>query len=108
MMSEETALEGLEPGETPVAWTAMPYRAPVLSADGALLGTAESLLGDDATDIFHEIAADRVERITTRRVDTDLTGEEAGRLEPYDDDKPWYRLDWGGLFRKRPDWVEPQ
>ena len=34
----------------------MPYRAPVVDADGATIGTAESLMGDEAEDIFHGIA----------------------------------------------------
>ena len=39
--------------EIPLAWTAMPYRAPVFDKHGAHVGTAESLLGDEARDIFH-------------------------------------------------------
>jgi hypothetical protein len=63
--------------ETAVAWRAMPYRAPVVAADGSVIGTAESLLGDEAEDIFHgivvksrhggsplEIAASRIKKIT--------------------------------------------
>ncbi len=33
----------------------MPYRAPAVSADGSVSGTAESLLGDEKEDIFHGI-----------------------------------------------------
>src|SRR5438093_243525 len=42
-----------------VAWTAMPYRARVVTADGEEIGTAESLLGDEEEDIFHGIAVRR-------------------------------------------------
>src|SRR5450759_5721755 len=45
--------------ETAVAWRAMPYRAPVVAADGSEIGTAESLLGDEAEDIFHGIVVKR-------------------------------------------------
>lgn len=38
--------------ETSLAWTAMPYRAVVVTAEGKEIGTAESLLGDEEEDIF--------------------------------------------------------
>jgi len=41
--------------EEQIAWTAMPYRAPVLDSAGNRIGTAESLLGDEEDDIFHGI-----------------------------------------------------
>ncbi len=102
--------------ETPLAWTAMPYRAPVLGKDGNRIGTAESLLGDEGRDIFHgivvklaegghfrELPAARVTRITSRAVSTDLELEEPGSLQPYNEER-WYHLGWGGLFRKHPQW----
>ena len=102
--------------EEQVAWTAMPYRAPVLDADGNPIGTAESLLGDEADDIFHgialkrhsdgkivEIAADSISRITTRQVYTTLSADGVKGLQPYQEER-WYHLGWGGLFRKHPEW----
>lgn len=103
---------------TPVAWTATPYHAPVLDKEGARIGTAESLLGDEAEDIFHglaietvkghdikEIPAVRITRITTTAVSTDLSPEEVAALEPYQEQR-WLRIGWGGLFRKHPMWED--
>jgi hypothetical protein len=102
--------------ETQVAWTAMPYRAPVVASDGSKIGTAESLLGDEAEDIFHgivikresdgklvEIAAPRVAKITTNHVVTDLGTDDVAGLPPYREEQ-WFHLGWGGLFRKHPEW----
>jgi hypothetical protein len=102
--------------ETVVAWTAMPYKAPVVAADGTVIGKAESLLGDESEDIFHgividregdgkrvEIAADRVKKITEKHVVTDLTAGDVTELQPYREER-WYHIGWGGLFRKRPEW----
>ena len=102
--------------EVPVAWTAMPYRAPVLDLGGAQAGTAESLEGDENDDIFHgivvkiegerglrEIPAARITRITTRAVYTDLGTDELAGLPPYEEEAT-YRAGWGGVFRKHPRW----
>jgi hypothetical protein len=102
--------------ETQVAWPAMPYRAPVIAADGSQIGTAESLLGDENEDIFHgivikrqadgklvEIAAKHIERITTKHVITDLSADDVTNLPPYQEER-WFHLGWGGLFRKHPEW----
>ena len=101
--------------ETPLAWTAMPYRAVVVTAEGKEIGTAESLLGDEDEDIFHgiavkaaggrivEIPAARIKKITAHGVATDLGADEATHLEPYREEK-WFHIGWGGLFRKHPEW----
>jgi hypothetical protein len=102
--------------ETQVAWRAMPYRAPVVAADGSEVGTAESLLGDESEDIFHgivikphgsgkhlEIPAARIQRITEKHVVTDLSETDVAALEPYREEQ-WFHLGWGGLFRKHPEW----
>ena len=102
--------------ETAVAWTAMPYRASVVGADGGEIGRAESLLGDETEDIFHgivinresdhqhvEVAAVRIKRITEQHVITDLAADEVEQLPQYREER-WYHLGWGGLFRKRPEW----
>jgi hypothetical protein len=102
--------------EQQVAWLAMPYRAPVLDASEEQIGTAESLLGDEAEDIFHgivvrrgghilEVEAARIKKITTRRVYTDLRPDELDALPAYREQK-WFHLGWGGHFRKRPEWRE--
>jgi hypothetical protein len=102
--------------EHSLAWTAMPYRAPVLDTSRNVIGSAESLLGDEDEDIFHgvvvktkrgghllEIPAARVQRITTEHVYTSIRPHEIASLEPYREDK-WFHLGWGGHFRKHPMW----
>lgn len=84
-----------EEEEREIAWLAMPEKAPVLGRDGEEIGRAEGLLGDEGDDIFHgivvklargrkvEVAADRIPRITTRRVYTDLAADELERLPEF-------------------------
>jgi len=85
--------------ETSVAWRAMPRHAPVVGADGAEIGTVETLLADEDEDIFHgivlkrkpdgekvEIPARRITRMTTRRVITDLAPSDAIALPAYHED----------------------
>ncbi len=83
-----------EEEEREIAWLAMPRKAPVLDRDGAQIGTAEGLLGDEGNDIFHgivvklsrggkvELRAERIPKITTQRVYTDLAAEELAGLPP--------------------------
>ena len=111
-MTEQIAAEG----EEQVAWMMTPYHAPVLDREGSEFGTTASLLGDEASDIFHglavkpnsghqllELAAAHVVKITTRAVHTDLSPGEVATLPPYQQER-WYHLGEGGLFRKRPEW----
>ena len=87
-----------EPGkeEVEVAWLALPEKAPVMDEAGQEIGRAEELLGDKEADFFHgivvklshgghrvEVRADRIPKITTQRVYTDLAPEELGRLPEY-------------------------
>jgi hypothetical protein len=108
----------LQQEEREVAWIATPYRAPVLDTDGEALGTAESLLGDEDDDIFHglavklardgrvvEIPAARIPKITNARVFTDVTPDEVDSLPAWEHSR-WFHLEWGGLFRRHPDWKE--
>ncbi len=81
--------------EREIAWLAMPEKAPVVGRDGSEIGRAEGLLGDEGDDIFHgivvklthggkvEVAADRIPKITTRRVYTDLAADELEGLPEY-------------------------
>lgn len=100
--------------EPALAWIAMPYRAPVVAADGSEIGSAESLLGDEKEDIFHgivvrrdfkskEIPAARIKRITGKGVITDLSADEVEALQPYREER-WFHIGWGGVFRKSPKW----
>ncbi|HEX3630364.1 MAG TPA: hypothetical protein VHW91_07835 [Candidatus Dormibacteraeota bacterium] len=82
--------------EREVAWLAMPEKAPVMDQAGQEIGRAEELLGDKEEDIFHgivvklsrggqrvEVRADRIPKITTQRVYTDLAEEELEGLPEY-------------------------
>ncbi|HEY1421206.1 MAG TPA: hypothetical protein VGG90_10935 [Candidatus Dormibacteraeota bacterium] len=104
--------------EAAVAWMAMPYRAPVVAADGSNIGSAESLLGDEKEDIFHgivvkrhgdgklvEIAAAHIKKITAKHVVTEVPADEVAALPDYHEQR-WLHIGWGGLFRKHPEWDE--
>jgi hypothetical protein len=108
----------MEEEERQVAWIATPYRAPVVDSEGNELGTTESLLGDEPSDIFHglavklkssgtvvEIPAQQVQRITTTRVYTTVAPGDVDTLPRYREES-WYHLGWGGLFQKRPEWKQ--
>jgi len=82
--------------EQEVAWLAMPDKAPVMGESGEEIGRAEGLLGDKEDDIFHgivvklaaggrkvEVRAERIPKITTRRVYTDLAADELEQLPEY-------------------------
>jgi hypothetical protein len=104
--------------EDTISWKATPYRAPIFDTDHNKVGTAESLLGDEASDIFHglavklshggrlvEVAADRVKRISLAGVETDIEPAQVEDLQHYEEER-WFHLGWGGLFRRRPEWEE--
>lgn len=82
--------------EREVAWLAMPEKAPVMGESGEEIGRAEEVLGDKREDIFHgivvklarggqkvEVRADRIPKITTSRVYTDLAADELEQLPEY-------------------------
>ena len=82
--------------EREVAWLALPEQAPVMGEAGEEIGRVEGLLGDKEDDIFHgivlklaaggrkvEVRADRIPKITTRRVYTDLAADELEQLPEY-------------------------
>ncbi len=103
--------------EEQVAWTATPYRAPVLDSAHNEIGTAESLMGDENDDIFHglavklhhgrmvEVAAAHVTKITTDRIFTDIAPADVANLPEYREER-WFHVGWGGLFRKHPKWEQ--
>jgi hypothetical protein len=82
--------------EQEVAWLATPAKAPVMGEAGEEIGRVDELLGDKGEDIFHgivlklatggrkvEVRADRIPKITTRRVYTDLATDELEQLPDY-------------------------
>ncbi len=115
-MDDTISEPNLDPDEEQVAWIRTPYHAPILDSSGTSFGTTESLLGDEAEDIFHgiavklseggrvaEVAADHVVKITLRAVHTDLDGAAVTQLPPYQEER-WFHLGEGGLFRKHAEW----
>ena len=81
--------------EREVAWLAMPEKAPVMGESGEEIGRIEEVLGDTKDDIFHgivlklargghkvEVRADRIPKITTQRIYTDLAADELEHLPP--------------------------
>lgn len=91
--------------ETPIAYTALEPGTPVYSTDGHQFGTVEAVLVVEEVDVFDGIVvdtsdgtrfvdADHVGQITTGRVQTTLSADEAASL-PQPDDSPVYRTDAG-------------
>lgn len=93
-----------ETSEQPVSWMAIPRHTPILDRDGKEVGHVDAVLGDEERDIFHglalnlagpagnvELLADRVERITTQRIHTDLAPDEAKTLPPLHPDH-WFEF----------------
>jgi hypothetical protein len=113
----EQPSEEVDP-EQQVAWIRTPYQAPVFDQSGGECGITESLLGDEASDIFHglavklhedrrvvEIAAALIDKITLAGVHTSVAPEQVIDLPTYQEER-WYHLGQGGLFRKRPEWKD--
>lgn len=111
MDEEESAEE-----ERTVSWMAIPHDAPVVDRDGNPVAHVEAVLGDDEEGIFHSLAinlpgwgghvelpADRVQRITTRQVYTDLAPGEESSLEELEADK-WFEFRGRTRFLKRVKW----
>jgi hypothetical protein len=109
--------EELDPDQQ-VAWIRTPYQAPVFDRTGAEFGITDSLLGDEASDIFHgvavklhderrvaEIAAALIDKITLGGVHTSIPAEQVVDLPTYQEEH-WFHLGQGGLFRKRPEWKD--
>ncbi len=82
--------------ETPIAWTKLAEKEPVLAADGTEIGRIHQVLGDRNEDIFHglavklasggrvvEVPMARIKRMTERHVLTDLSPSEAAALPVY-------------------------
>ena len=107
--------------EKQVAWLVTPKEAPVMGTGGELLGEVKAVLGDDVDNIFHglamkpddggdlvEVPGARVERITTERVYTSLSGDDVSSLERYEEDR-WFDFEGlEGIFRKRIKWEKDE
>ena len=102
--------------EKPVSWMAIRQNAPVANRDGKEIGVVEAVLGDDEDGIFHglgvnlkgwgghvEVLADRVQRITTARVYTDLSDDDLESLEELKPDR-WFEFEGRSRFLKRVKW----
>ena len=90
----------------------------VFDQSGSEFGITDSLLGDEAADIFHglavklhderrvaEIAAALIDHITLGGVHTSIPPEQVVDLPTYQEEH-WFHLGQGGLFRKRPEWKD--
>ena len=107
--------------ERTIAWLETPARAPVLDREGTEIGTTEAVLGDDEDDIFHglavnlkgitagvvEVPADKVDRITTERVYTQLAPDEAGDLPEYEESR-WFDFRGVGRLLRKPKWKQDE
>jgi PRC-barrel domain len=99
-----------------VSWMAIHQDARVIDRDGNDIGRVEAVLGDDEDDIFHglaldlkgwgghvELPADRIQRITTDRIYTDLGPNEGDSLEELKTDR-WFDFEGRSRFLKRAKW----
>jgi hypothetical protein len=102
--------------EKTVSWMAIRQNTSVLDRDGNEIGRVEAVLGDDEDGIFHglalnlkgwgghvELPAERVQRITTERVYTDLGPDEGKSLEDLETDR-WFEFEGRSRFLKRVRW----
>ena len=98
--------------EPQVAWIAIEAGASVIGANGAQVATMKEVAGDEEHDIFHGlvvtspgaegdryIPAERVTCIWPRRIETDLTTDEARALPPYKASPvtEWHAHEGGGF-----------
>jgi hypothetical protein len=85
--------------EQVTSWRSVVPNTPVFSADGTQIGVAQAVLGWDQEDIFHGITirdtstttdrlvpAARIGRLTTARIETDLSLDDVGALDAYTQD----------------------
>jgi len=102
--------------EKTVSWMAIQQNADVIDVTGAEIGHVEAVLGDDKDGIFHglalnlkgwgghvELPADRVQRITSSRIYTDLEPDEGGSLDALQADR-WFEFSGRSRFLKRVKW----
>ena len=102
----------------PVSWMAVPEDVPVLSSDGATVGTLHDVLGSKEEDIFHGIvikladrgrpvfvSSDDVSLLTPSHVQVGLTRDKITALPTYSEE-PTFSLGWKGIFGKHIDWIE--
>jgi hypothetical protein len=117
-MRQEGEMKVPEPGnEEPIAWPAILADTLVYASDGQEVGAVSEVLGSQEEDIFHGIVirtgafahetmipAQHVARITTRRIDVDLSPDEIRSLPPYAEEET-YRLGITGIIRKHVGWI---
>lgn len=109
-----TDQEGSE--EHAISWMAIPRHTPVVDGAGTQVGHVDAVLGDEDRDIFHgialnlsgpagnvEVAARRIERITTESVYTDLAPDEAKTLPQLHPDH-WFEFKGTTRFLKHIKW----
>jgi len=103
---------------TPIAWRAVAYLTPVVSADSQAVGVVREILGSDAEDIFHGVrvglnsesrdvllSANLVTGLTTARIETSLSAADFETLPTYVDEAT-YHLASVGWLRKHLGWTK--
>jgi PRC-barrel domain len=84
-----------------VSWLVIEKGWAVVAADGTEIGKVHEVVGDEGEDIFdglavssgllgkpRYVAAERVKRIIEGRIELDLSGSEAERLDEYEEPPP--------------------
>ena len=102
----------------PIGWRGIVYDTPVITSDGARVGTVREVLGSDSEDIFHGlrvglaeghrdvmVSADNVTSITTAQIGVSLSRSEVGAIPTYDE-VATYHLASVGWLRKHLGWTK--
>jgi hypothetical protein len=102
--------------ENPIAWRAVRYGTPMVSADGQAVGVIREVLGSDAEDIFHGlrvqlnhshrdvlVPATEVIALTVGRIETDLSIAALEALPAYTEETTFHLASVGWL-RKHLGW----
>src|SRR5215831_10528028 len=102
----------------PIGWRGIVYGTPVMTTDGARVGTVREVLGSDSEDIFHGlrvaldqghrdvmVAAADVTAMSTTAINVDLSNAEVQALPTYDE-VATYHLASVGWLRKHLGWTK--
>jgi len=102
----------------PIGWRGIVYDTPVMTSDGARVGTVREVLGSDSEDIFHGlrvglarghrdvmVPADNVTSLSNAEVGLDLSQSAVDALPTYDE-VATYHLASVGWLRKHLGWTK--
>ena len=104
-------------GADPISWREVTENEPVVTSDGATVGSVSEVLGSQEEDVFHGlevhlgrlghkvlIPAAQVAGMTAAAVTLVLTSDEVHGLPEHTEERA-FELGWTGRFRKRVGWV---